>query len=773
MNIFPIALRGIPLLKLFKNFGRALAPILVVALGAYNSASADQVRTLITELGVQVKGHFTKGGANPATVWRDPLNASQVTYGSFDGADQNTGALTTAVFRAPNYLELFVSGFPSKQGIRLFLEAENDHSRTIDLKTRVDPGFTWRRRVWKLPPEWAATPVRLVVSDEAAAPVYSWVGVTLPRNGNVAYSFSIARAIWRSSWLLLGGLLLLLPGTALAIELDQRVKMDVHAFTIIALVATGILGYICFWIYFWGTSYGKVASVIIITLGSIRVGYHLVRNGLRTFLVSKADFLYPLVAAALVSVIFASAGSLYLSDEDAGAEAQVRFFDYPMPPDNVLPELVANRLYAQQPLRPRILEDWQTSDRPPLQSGLVLLELPFWFRFSNDLAYESISTVLQSIWIVGIWVLLHRAGFSKRSIVPVIGICIFSGLCFFHTIYAWPKLLAAAFCIMAMSFVLPYPQADNGSELNWTKLDMVLFAFCIGLALLSHTGCALTFVALPVLWFSPRKSFSWRIVLLGIMCLAFLLLPWLMFQKVYDPPGDQLIKANLTGALNRDVSLLHALRDAYCHLTFKEFLNRRLGNLGILFVQDSPGYSFSSWKALVTTFVVQDFFVLFHAIGLLNIGVFVRLLRRQFMNNAIPYRVLDRILVMTAVSIIIWVLIMFDGKSTVIHQGSLANVLLILVSFALYVEAVFPRGIYVLFLTQVCLIFPVFVFSKPVFESQLGVIWDGPMDPGMLTVGIVGITALGFLGYRITVKRGMTFETAGKYTRGLEVKNLE
>ena len=38
-----------------------------------------------------------------------------------------------------------------------------------------------------------------------------------------------------------------------------------------------------------------------------------------------------------------------------------------LPPDNVLPAMLAEKMYLGQPLRPNIFADWQSSDRPPLQ----------------------------------------------------------------------------------------------------------------------------------------------------------------------------------------------------------------------------------------------------------------------------------------------------------------------------------------------------------------------------------------------------------------------
>jgi len=277
-------------------------------------------------------------------------------------------------------------------------------------------------------------------------------------------------------------------------------------------------------------------------------------------------------------------------------------------------------------------------------------------------------------------------------------------------------------------------------------LDAVLAGLCAGLALLSHTGAGLTLLPCVLLLRRPRREFSWQTVLPGVLVLLALIVSWTLYQKLYDPPGDQLLKANLTGALNRNIPLGTALINAYNSISVWEFLNRRVENVESLFESGSGAYSNPSW-ASVRSFVIQDFFAFFHAIGLLNAGLLLRLLLKRKVFASAPFQAVDRLVLLVAASLAIWVTVMYGEHSTVIHQGSLANVLLPMAAFGLYLEAVYPRGIYLLLAVQVGVLFPVFVFSKPTIEAQAGTLWDGGVDSGMLTIFLFSAAALLGLGY--------------------------
>jgi hypothetical protein len=712
-----------------------------------------QEKPLVAESGLELTGHFVRDGGHPITKWLNQQDAGTLTFGSFgspQGKDEYTGTLTTAPFRAPAHIQFFLSGFPNKPGIRMFLRAEDNPALVLNLKTRLEPCFYWRLRSWRLPEEWHGKIVRLVVDDESKDD-RGWVAVSLPKEGDLSYLKSAGRALRHSASMVWAVFLLLAPGIAIALSLSPRLKLEGHNFLIVVLAGTALCGYLCFWAYLRAAFDGRVASFGFVGAGLIGIAFHLFFRTSALRHLRDREVVYPFTAALLLSVMFAGAGAMYIADDSLGLLSQVRFFESSMPPDNVLPEIVEDKLYEGTPLRPAIFSDWQSSDRPPLQSGIALMERPFWPGPSSDLEYTLVSIFLQSTWVIAVWVLLRRIGFQIRSIVPVAGFCAFSGFCFFHSTYVWPKLLAASFCMLAISYFFPLPSSQN-RRTAWTRLDAVLAALCVGLALLSHTGCGLTLLACPLLLLRPRREFSWQAAVPGVLVLLALMVPWTLYQKLYDPPGDQLLKLSLTGAMNKTTPLGAAFIKAYNSISVWEFLYRRVENVESLFEQGRGVYSNPSW-ATVRSFVIQDFFASVHAIGLLNIGLLLRLLLKRKIFASSPFQAVDRLVLMTAASLAVWVTVMYSEHSTVIHQGSLASVLLLMAAFALYIAAVFPRGIYLLLALQVGVIFPIFVFSKPIIEAQAGVLWDGGVDSGMLTVFLLSAVALLGLGYFLVIPR--------------------
>ena len=60
-------------------------------------------------------------------------------------------------------------------------------------------------------------------------------------------------------------------------------------------------------------------------------------------------------------------------------------------------------------------------------------------------------------------------------------------------------------------------------------------------------------------------------------------LPWLVFQKVIDPPGDRLLKWMLAGHTQpTDRSFVDVLSSAYANIKFDDWVDGRLANLAVI-----------------------------------------------------------------------------------------------------------------------------------------------------------------------------------------------
>jgi hypothetical protein len=106
-------------------------------------------------------------------------------------------------------------------------------------------------------------------------------------------------------------------------------------------------------------------------------------------------------------------------------------------------------IFAQQ-LRSGVLKkpmfgDWLSSDRPPLQTEIILSLGPA--IGSRTLDYETASVLLQCLWVFSVWLLLRAFRISRLSRGLVIGTIYLTGFALVNSFYVWPKLLAAAYML--------------------------------------------------------------------------------------------------------------------------------------------------------------------------------------------------------------------------------------------------------------------------------------------------------------------------------------
>jgi hypothetical protein len=169
-----------------------------------------------------------------------------------------------------------------------------------------------------------------------------------------------------------------------------------------------------------------------------------------------------------------------------------------------------------------------------------------------------------------------------------------------------------------------------------------------------------------------------------------LYLPWLLYQKLYDPPGNFLLKLQLAGVEHVDnESFLQDATTAYSRLTFREWLNARRQN--VTTVIDHQGEYWEDVERLFTSIPkghgtieygsarqlrMDSFFYFMPNLGWLAAGplfllpgVRKRFRTREWQSAALLWTVV-------ICTLIPWCLIMFVPGSTSIHQGTYVAVLL-------------------------------------------------------------------------------------------------
>ena len=219
---------------------------------------------------------------------------------------------------------------------------------------------------------------------------------------------------------------------------------------ILLLVATGTLGYLAFWIYFESKQVGRIFSFASIVIAAITLILALIRSP-RPRVLARTPAV-PLGYTALVGICYISLFYLFSEPLRSGADLGARrLFTGLRPGDNLVPLIFARKIYECEPLGPFCCGDWLSSDRPPLQAGMFLFQLPFKIYGGVDFNYQLLSTALQCFWACGVWALLNALRTPWVRVKQVLGFLIFSGFLFYNSVYVWPKLLAATFTLFVIA----------------------------------------------------------------------------------------------------------------------------------------------------------------------------------------------------------------------------------------------------------------------------------------------------------------------------------
>lgn len=653
-----------------------------------------------------------------------------------------TGTLRSSPFNAPGFLKFYVTGYPNSADMQMYLQNIKT-AQTLDLLNGMNPGASWRMRQWKIPSAWRGAEVILVVRDGGKGPL-QWIGISEPHRGSRPLIASATRMVHRNSLLILLSLAFLLPGTAIILAAAKlRVPVDFKRAVSLVLGGSAFAAYAVFWIYLWSRAAAIGMAWTVFIASVISIAFSMRKTRLTRMV--RTRLAWCLVTVLTVSIFYNALGSIHEEDNDLGQFTQQRYLPQTLPPDNLLPELFAERIYdlnaGGKPLTDPLLGFWRASDRPPLQTAIALLEMPFAQKKTRSLHYQLLGVFLQCTWIAGLWALLHSVGIRSRFIASVIAFAVVSDFCLVHSFYIWPKLFAATFCLLGLSF---FPWRTTAA--SWNALDVSLTGMMLGFALLTHPGVIFTVVPAAAIMYRKRPRI--RVAAWGVACLLLLQLPWMGYQKLVDPPGDNLLKLHLAGSVDLHHSLWQSVRAAYSGLTVQQYLWNKLANVGALFggglVKDLLA---DDWRTSLDAFLVCNFFYVSFTLGLLCTGLLVRLFGGPHKGSR-AWRVADRFLLVAAGTLLLWCFIMFEPGSTIVHQGSFATVLLLFASCALYLAEFMQVLLWVLLTIQVCVFFPIFIFGKDMLVASGGVL-DNPLDPGMTLTALVSFALLVFF-YRRT-----------------------
>lgn|GEM_PF-1484044 len=416
-----------------------------------------------------------------------------------------------------------------------------------------------------------------------------------------------------------------------------------------------------------------------------------------------------------------------------------------LPTDNTLPLAFASQLLSRvRPLPHFLINGWESSDRPPLQTAMYLVVHAFTpSGDTSGLNYEVTGVLLQSLWMPALWCFLSAARLPRRAIAVGLAVSLTSGFVILNSFFTWPKLFPAAFIVLLGAVVF----TDQWDGQRSSVVAGLACGLASAMAMLGHEGSALAL--LPLVVFVAARVRSWprlRFVLPAVLVFVSLMVPWTLYQSHYDPPGTKLAKQQLGGpaAVQSHKGLVSSIVAAYDRLDAGQIAHNKLTNLETPF--SNEGVELKSLVKLGTNLFADggkggsrrdsaiielrnlSFFYLLPAIGLMALGFFsLALLVMRRRARSPSARVAVRTWAWLALGLFFWALLLFGPRYTVIHQGSYATELLVLGATTIGLWELSHRLTYVV----------------AAFQVALGVIVYGVFQPSLTKVHTVVPPAIG------------------------------
>lgn len=508
----------------------------------------------------------------------------------------------------------------------------------------------------------------------------------------------------------------------IAFAMPQRWSLQRRA--IGALLAMGLIAFATFWVYFGSPALGRIFSILVLVApaaAAARIWRH--RAAPRQDLGQINRLVLPsLLLAVLVLWI-----GLYPFDWE-GSDWTVparRWRD--MAQDNWLSFMVADMVSSGAIVSP-MLEEWLSSDRPPLQSGLFLIFNGL-IADHAGLTYQTVSSWGQSLVLVPLSILI--SGASGRSLRgPMLGVIGLSALVVLNTLFVWPKLLAAAYC--ATYHLLLFDHGRDGSDATHRRVWFDAAAGCsAALALLSHGGAAFALAGSTLACILVRRAASILPVLRIAAASVCVYLPWVLYQRFVDPPGDRLVKWHFAGQIDvTSRSTGQVLIDAYSSIPFSTWIEGRRANIDTMFAGTFRFFSDAielliqatngRHSHLVQPMIESSFFSTAYSLWFFSVVLVAPFLAWAAVRGK-PLRPLwpPGLLTAAFISLAIWVMSSFVPGATIVHHGAYFTTLSVHLAVMLLVASVSRLAFAVLAIANIGTCLLLYVFDRGQSLAQM------------------------------------------------------
>jgi hypothetical protein len=263
--------------------------------------------------------------------------------------------------------------------------------------------------------------------------------------------------------------------------------------------------------------------------------------------------------------------------------------------------------------------------------------------------------------------------------------------------------------------------------------------------MLAHGGTIFALIALVPFALRRRTRIPLRALAASVVPAAACYVPWMLFQRFVDPPGDRLLKWQIAGVIGIDSrGFLKTLVMQYQALSFHQLLSNKWANVEALVASPFVWRTMApepAWRAGFLGFArLAELNDLLPAAGLLLLGVAALAFKssRRALAPAAP------LAVACGIAIAVWVILLwgsgYNGITAINHQGAYAVIVLFIALCALAVTCL-PRPAATLLLAGSAVWFAVswvpglgFTPAAPA-ETRL----EMQFSPAMLLVCLAGL----------------------------------
>jgi hypothetical protein len=486
-----------------------------------------------------------------------------------------------------NRMIIPVVGFPNSEDAGIYLESETDHQRFW-----VHGGgahLEWQPFTLSLPKSLTNTPVRLIAFSKSTQ---AYIGVGTPYfRTNRALPGLVFSKIFSAVFFSVAYLVLLFFAPFYWLT---RFKPFAPTERVLAcFVLTSLLSLPLFFLAFYFPAVGRFFAHLWLLLSGLLLCKTAITRSHRHWSGTPKHCLHILLALTVFQGFFLFSFNMV----SVPYAANYLFYPASWSTDNQIPSATARLLADGTIISEWRFGTWRLSDRTPLLASLLYPAAVVTKDFVGHLDRNVEGMIPQicgfgilNCWLLPAWILFRRVHFRGRQCVLASLLLAATPFIFFNTLYIWPKLLTATFCLAQYLYLVPLSQASDPPR----GLRSALGGTAGALAILSHAAIAVAvlgvFIAAIYVFKSAQRSRSnvvsvlerarmfgsrWRWVLVSVLVSILVLSPWLVWTKFGSPSSNALPKYFLTGNFGFETpneSVGHAALRFYHTLTLKQWL---------------------------------------------------------------------------------------------------------------------------------------------------------------------------------------------------------